>query len=106
VFGEDAQLFKNDTVTRWSTPATRRRHCGYRYYGEDFTRSYMSYVTTLLSEPPPFIIAAMLDQGLCLALRLRTYRPAEESYTLVLQGPSNLNRERGGEIALYQRKAE
>jgi hypothetical protein len=108
VFGEDAQLFKNEYCDEVvDTGDTVDAIAVTRYYGEDFTRSYMSYVTTLLSEPPPFIIAAMLDQGTMFGTTTPHLTDLlKKSYTLVLQGPSNLIANGGGEIALYQRKAE
>ncbi len=64
VFGEDAHLFKSEYYDEVvDTGDTVDVIANSRYYGEDFTRSYLSYVNTLLSDPPPFIIAAMLDPG-------------------------------------------
>jgi hypothetical protein len=108
VFGEDAHLFKSEyhdevVDTGDTVDAIAVTH----YYGEDFTRSYLSYVNTLLSEPPPFVIAAMLDPGSLLG----TTTPhlaglLKRSYAPVLQGPANLIANGGGGIALYERKAQ
>ena len=108
VFGEDTHLFKSEYYDEVvDTGDTVNVIANSRYYGEDFTRSYSSYVTTLLSDPPPFIIAAMLDPGNLFG----TTTPhltglLKKSYTLALQGPANLIADGGGAIALYQRKGQ
>jgi hypothetical protein len=49
----------------------------------------------------------MLDQGTMFGTTTPHLTDLlKKSYTLVLQGPSNLIANGGGEIALYQRKAE
>jgi hypothetical protein len=108
VFGEDAHLFKNEYCDEVvDTGDTVDAVASSRYFGEDFTRSYLSYVTTLLSDPPPFIIAAMLDQGTLFGTTTPHLTDLlKKSYTLVLQGPANLIADGGGAIALYQRKGE
>jgi hypothetical protein len=108
VFGEDAHLFKSEYCDEVvDTGDTVDAIASSRYYGENLTRTYLSYVNTLLSDPPPFIIAAMLDQGTLIGTTTPHLTDLlKRSYTLVLQGPANLVADGGGAIALYERKAE
>jgi hypothetical protein len=108
VFGEDAHLFKSEYYDEVvDTGDTVDVIASSRYYGEDLTRSYLSYVNTLLSDPPPFIIAAMLDPGNLFGTTTpHLTELLKRSYTLALQGPANLIADGGGAIALYQRKGE
>ena len=108
VFGEDAHLFKSEYCDEvGDTCDTVDAIASSRYYGENLTRTYLSYMNTLLSDPPPFIIAAMLDQGTLIGTTTPHLTDLlKRSYTLVLQGPANLVADGGGAIALYERKAE
>ena len=108
VFGEETHLFKNEYCDEVvDTGDTVDVIASSRYYGEDFTRTYVSYITTLAGEPPPFIIVAMLDAKILYGISTpHLVNLLKNRYNLVIQGPSNLVADGGGTIGLYERRAE
>jgi len=78
-----------------------------RYFGEDFTRSFETYTTTLSAEPPQFVIEGMLDPGSFVGTMTPQFTDLlKNHYSVALQGPGNLLANGGGAIALYERKVQ
>ena len=108
VFGESTHLFKNmydDEVV--DTGDTVNAIAQAKYFGKEFTRNYEFYTMTLMSEPPRFVIEAMLDpQNLIGITTPQLANMLKNEYSVAVQGPANLVANGGGSIALYERNAE
>jgi hypothetical protein len=108
VFGEDTHLFKHkyhdELVDTGDVAAVIAQS---RYFGENFSRSFEAYTTTLSAEPPQFVIEGMLDPGLFSGTMTPQFTELlKKHYDVALQGPGNLLANGGGAITLYERKEQ
>jgi hypothetical protein len=107
VFGEEMHLYKtkyrNEVVDTGDTASAIARS---GYFGKAFNRTFETYVSNLLAQPPRFVMAGLLNtHPLTGTMSPELLNLLSNRYDLVLQSPGTMIANGGTSMALFERKS-